>query len=555
VPGAIRRYRFAVILVVLACAALGVLYGVQRPHHYKATASVVLQDPRINAIVGSDTAASGNYIPDQVAIMKLPVVVQAAATALGHQTGITPTGITLTADQFLADLTISSTGSNDLVTITFGDSSPAVAEAGANAELRSYEAEVRASQQAQTRLTLANIDQAVINLSDGGKQAIVSGSPTDQLRQQLLALRAEVVANGNSDIGVTAVSPARLPTSPSGTSTALLGIIGGVVGLLVSALVAYLVAGRRPRMDGRLDPELILGAPLITEIADFRDERLRTSMPSRDSPSSAAAEAFRFASSSIAVRQSQADAVTLAVISPSADDGRTTVVANLAVTRAREGARVLVIDADFEHQALTSVLLGDLAPRPGLTDLVDGSCTIDEAVIPVQLGDHTVISLLTCGTAPSGDNLSFPGVRSAQVLAELRARFDLVMVDTPPMLMAAYGVKLALDADLRLVVVRHNCSAADLEELEERLDFATADVVGYVYNRAPLRRPRSRTVGPAAGNGSGGQDTHQRLSADRSAAAMTASSATTANWVPTAAGTAGARRYRTGPPTEPTRGL
>jgi Mrp family chromosome partitioning ATPase len=544
-----RRYRGLVLVIVVICAGLGVLYGVARPHQYKATASVVLQDPRISAIVGGNNSTTGNYIPDQVIIMKLPSVVAGAAAALA---AAADNGPTYSIDDFLSRLAVTNATGTDEVTVTFTASSPATARAGANAELASYEAQVRATQKAQVQSTLTNIDQAVANLSTGGK-ATVSGSATDQLRQQLLALRAEVVANGSSDIGISAVSPARLPTTRSGTSTALLGIIGGVVGLLLSALITYLLAARRPQVAHRFDPEVVLHAPLITEVGDFRDERLRTTVPARDRPDSAAAEAFRFASSSVVLKQAEHEAVVVAVISASTDDGRTTIAANLGVTRAREGARVLVIDADFEQQTLTSVLLGDLAPRPGFANLVDGSSTMDAAIIPVQLGDHTVVSLLTGGTRPSGATQPIASFHSRRILDDLRKHFDLVIVDTPPMLTAAYGAKIALEADLRLVVVSRNSPASELVELNERLNFVGADLIGYIFNRAPLRRRADSRRSKVETNGrSGDREPQDRLS--ESAAAMVGSSVSTANWAPSAAGTVGARRSRADNPSEPTNG-
>jgi hypothetical protein len=155
-------------------------------------------------------------------------------------------GVTLTRTQFLLKLTVTDAVNSDLVAMTFKDTNPAVAQVGANAELRAYETEVRTSLSAQIESTISNIDQAVANLSTRSRP-IVAGSATDQLRRQLLAQRAKVVAlrakvvaaNGGTDPGISASSPAALPTAPTGTSIVLPGLIGAVFGLLLSGLAAF----------------------------------------------------------------------------------------------------------------------------------------------------------------------------------------------------------------------------------------------------------------------------------------------------------------------------
>jgi Mrp family chromosome partitioning ATPase len=497
VLGAMRRYRLLVVLLVLACGAIGAGYAAAGSHKYQATASVVVQDPRQSVLVGGTDASSGNYNEDQVAIMKLPSVIQSAAGILERQTGLA-----LSIRAYLARMTIVNSSTSDLITVTFEDPDSSRAQSGANSELQAYEAQVLSMQSAQVDATLANIDQATAKLDTGAPSrpaGAASGSPASGLLQQLLALRAEVVADrGSAGDGISAASPARLATASSGSSKPKLALLGGVIGLLIGGCLSYLLAARRPRLAHRLDPEAVLGAPLMGEIAHFRKEGVRGKLPSRDRPGSATAEAFRFASASVAMRQSQSAAVVVAVISACSADGKTTIAANLAISLAQEGKRVLVVDADVERQGLTLLLKGT-GRTTRQVSYFDGSGPVADAVLPIPLGDHVALSLLPAGVHSFDGSPTYAKAPSRRILDALRGRFDVIIIDTPPMLSVAYASKVARNADLSLVVVRHDSAVSDLQELDEQLRLSGLNVAGYIYNCAPRRRRSRRASGRSIG--------------------------------------------------------
>lgn len=487
-----RQYRWLVAFIVVVCTALGVLYSVAKPRQYKATASVVIEDPRLNAIIGNANASSGNYVTDQVAIMQLPLVAQRATALVAQQVGAQ-----ISIDDYLKKLSVSNASNSGLVKVKFQDSKARVAQSGANATLQAYQTVARDNEQSRVTSTLANIDQALANLAPTAAQAVTPGSPTDQIRQQLLALRAQVVANSSGDdSGISALSSARLPTGLSGTSAIPLGVIGFVVGLLLSAGITYLISARRRKVRDRFDPALVLDTSLLGEITDFPG---RTVLPARDRPRSVPAEAFRFTSSALAIRQLQTEAVIVAIVSGYGSAGKTTVAANLAITAAREGKNVLVIDGDLEGQAMSALLGADSGSRPGLVNLINGSAGLADALGSVPLDDRPGLSLLSRGSFASEGVELFGTLRSRRLFDEIRRHFDLVIIDTPSILEVAYSSKIAVEADLCVVVVQHGSSVTDLVDLADRLRFVGASLAGYVYNRAPGRRGLSRRSAKRAG--------------------------------------------------------
>ncbi|NIA25550.1 MAG: AAA family ATPase [Gammaproteobacteria bacterium] len=294
-------------------------------------------------------------------------------------------------------------------------------------------------------------------------------------------------------------SPAQvaMPSPDSGPGRALavaimLGLFGGV-GL------AYLFASRVRVFHDRMEPQVILGAPLLADIPDFTQEGLKTLLPVRDEPRSASAEAFRFAAASLELKMTRQNAKSLAIISPTLGAGKSTVLANAALAAARQGNRVLLIDADFGNQVLTALLAGDEGTQgPGLTEVVGEGLPLDRAIRRIQVGPDLLLSLLSRGRQP---------VAAADLLRSREARglfdtakeeFDLVLVDAPPLLQVAYASTLASLVDTVLVLVAHGGSATQLEEARSRLNLIGVPILGYVYNGSPLRREMTISEGSTA---------------------------------------------------------
>jgi capsular exopolysaccharide synthesis family protein len=272
-----------------------------------------------------------------------------------------------------------------------------------------------------------------------------------------------------------------------------------VVGLFGGVGLAYLLASRSRVFHDRMEPELILEAPLLADIPDFAQEGLTTLLPVRDEPRSASAEAFRFAAASLELKMNRQDVKSLAIISPTLGAGKSTVLANIALAAVRQGNKVLLIDADFGNQALTTLLAGDEGTRePGLTDVMSGGLTISQAIRSIEVGPDLLISLLSRGRQPvaAADLLRSEGARTLFTTA--KEEYDMVLVDAPPLLQVAYASTIAGLVDAVLVLVAHEGSAAQLEEAYARLGLIGVSSLGYVYNSSPLRREMTVSEGSTA---------------------------------------------------------
>jgi polysaccharide biosynthesis transport protein len=193
---------------------------------------------------------------------------------------------------------------------------------------------------------------------------------------------------------------------------------------------------------------------------------------------SGGAEAYRILRSNLSSMRAGETLKLLVVTSPGIGEGKSTTAANLAVTFARQGMRVLVIDADLRRPRLFKLLGGSRGP--GFTDLIVGRSSAAEAI---QQTDVPNLYLLSSGPpdAEALEQLGSIGVR--ELLRRLCERFDMIVIDTPPLLAGADASDLGAAADGVLLVVRAGSTArVSATHALAQLNSAGATVVGSVLN-------------------------------------------------------------------------
>jgi capsular exopolysaccharide synthesis family protein len=320
-------------------------------------------------------------------------------------------------------------------------------------------------------------------------QGTIERVATLEARRDEIAVDSKLVTRG-----IALISPARLPEG-DGREEVRAGLVGGVIAALLAFAIAYSVAIRRRSFANRAEPEIIIEAPIIADVPRFGDEGISTSLPVRDMPHTRTAEAFRFAAAAIDIQSSASGSRSLVVVSGNARDGKTTVIANAAMAAAREGNRVLVIDADFGSQNLSQLLVGNIQPATGLTEVVETGADLRRAIVTVPVADGASLSLLARGHRPVIAANFFRSAATRVFFEGIRDEFDLVFIDTPPLLHVAYTSIISRYADGALLVVNHGGAVSELEEVVDRLEFIGTKPIGYVYNRSPLRADQTDIEG------------------------------------------------------------
>jgi polysaccharide biosynthesis transport protein len=245
---------------------------------------------------------------------------------------------------------------------------------------------------------------------------------------------------------VTLVTPATLPTTSAGVSLKILLPIGAILGLLLGIGAIFVRDHFDHRVRDGADLERLLDAPVLAVIPRAQhshDVLIRH-------PLSATAESYRYFRehlNSLSTPVPDGGAVLL-IAGARADDGCTSVAANLAVALAEPGATVLLVDADLRHPSLGRVFSADR--RPGWSDLLARRASLDEVAVPVP---HVPgLRLVTAGDATIRPAEIFRDTRLARAFLDMRAQASVIVVDSAPVLEASNTIALARASDIVIIV-------------------------------------------------------------------------------------------------------
>jgi capsular exopolysaccharide synthesis family protein len=163
-------------------------------------------------------------------------------------------------------------------------------------------------------------------------------------------------------------------------------------------------------------------------------------------PDSPAAEQYRVLYQRILRLAARRPMRVVAITSAGRGEGRTTTAANLALTAAQEGRATILVEADVRRPSLARLL--GMAPRPGVAEVLEGRAELGQAV--ARFGP---LAVLAAGEAHDPGAL-LRTQRAAALVEQLRAAYELVVLDAPPALAVVDGDRHSGDADAALLVVR-----------------------------------------------------------------------------------------------------
>ncbi|HEU4474150.1 MAG TPA: polysaccharide biosynthesis tyrosine autokinase [Gemmatimonadales bacterium] len=321
---------------------------------------------------------------------------------------------------------------------------------------------------------------------------------SDGLRAELQKARmAEAVEAG--DIDVVALAP--LPSTPLLNSATLKVGLGLFLGLALGMIIAYILEALNTSVRRPEDLEAVLHVPGLAVIPRITDgSRSAQSHFRRLLGSGKAAhatvgspltgnqtfsigiEAFRNLRTGLIWSDGGEQLRTLVVTSAAPGEGKTMTAANLAVTLAYDGLRVLLVDCDIRRPRVHGLF--QLPRAPGLMELLRASGD-PEAPAPRAIRETPVarLSVLTCGALPVNAANLLSGTRMRVLLAELQEQFDIIVLDTPPVLATADASIVASLTDGVLLVVRAGATDRNAaQRAYQQLANVGARVVGTVLN-------------------------------------------------------------------------
>lgn len=328
---------------------------------------------------------------------------------------------------------------------------------------------------------IATYDAVVRNGLESQRAALLAERESREdesrgLRQQLVDLQLATLQSASIP---RIISQASEPEeTKEGQPRPVFLLAGALLGLMLGVIWAF----ARDHFDDAVRTTADLesagkGAPVLAEIPDRR--RHESVLAFDGSTPGGAAEAYHLARTSLHMATVPGKRVVL-VCSANPDEGTTTVVANLGLALASL-TTVTLIDANLRRPNLHHVF--GLPNEVGLTSVVSGDAPVGE--VAQRLPDEPNLRVLTAGPAVADPATWLSGVALPHWIGTVRAGADYVLVDGPPLLIAADTVVLANLVDAAVLVVRAGHTPRfDVSTAIQRIEPCGIPIVGSILNRA-----------------------------------------------------------------------
>ena len=323
--------------------------------------------------------------------------------------------------------------------IVSGIESEARAASASAASLRAELGRLRGRQAGDTR--------AAVIAESLERQAEAKRTVYNQLAQAAQQTTQQRV--GTEPLG-RIVERAKTPVEPGFPNRPLFALLGLFLGLLTALAAVMLAETLNTKIVSSEEVERMLGLPFVASVRRLRLRRGATAWDHvLEKPMSSYAETMRTIRQTLSLDDSGGPSV-VAICSSLPGEGKTSLAASLGRAMALSGDRVVLIDCDVRRNALRALAPSDAG---GLTELLAGTVGLEDALI---VDEPTGLAVLQPARAEFTPRDLFGGDAMAGLIATLRARYDRILLDTPPVLAVADARALARLSDTVLFLVRWN---------------------------------------------------------------------------------------------------
>jgi capsular exopolysaccharide synthesis family protein len=476
-----RAWILVACLVIIPVAAY--VYTDSRPKVFEASTLLQVNTAGIDTGVSPDFSQPQSNIQAVATFVSTSAVADEAARRLGLPPGSLLGAASADADEETGFVTLTATGPTSK---RAADTANAFAEAlNAAREKRGREAVGEA------------IARARQQLSETPKDDLGTRS---QLRQELQKLEALNNAQSqNLQVLQPAAGASQIAPHPKRNATVAI-----ILALLIGVGLIALIERFDRQVHKPEDLEQVAGVPFLATIpGDAFDPA---------NPSPAAVEAFQTLRNSLTYFNIDGELSSLAVVSSLKGEGKTTVALNLALSYANFGKNVILVDTDLRKPDVARRL--GLPETVGLSQVLVGTAPLHDAVREVGMGD-TQLRVLPGGPIPPNPSALIGSSRMKEVLDELQASADLVILDTTPLLVVSDAFPLLDQASGIVALARLDQSPRDaIRRMVQICATAGGRVLGVVATGGADKSGAS--YGYGYGYGLEGESKRRRLGLRRS---------------------------------------
>jgi len=276
---------------------------------------------------------------------------------------------------------------------------------------------------------------------------------------------------------ISIVEPATLPMTPVGPNKLLLLAVAAAAGFMLAAGTAYLLEYLDDAIKSAEEASQVFQSPVIGAVPVL-EKRYAQGLYLVQQPHTPAAEAFRSLRTNLEFAGVDQPLRSILVSSAGPGDGKSTVSVNLALTMAQVGKRVVIVDADMRRPNLPTFF--PVPNRPGLSDVLSGQVSLSDAL---RQSDEGGVTVLPAGTLPPNPAELLGSQKMEHVLVSLQQAYDVVVLDSPPFLVADAWILSAKVDGVTLVVQPGRTSRHAAHAMMEQIRRGRARLTGIVLNR------------------------------------------------------------------------
>ncbi|MFK7851178.1 MAG: GumC family protein [Akkermansiaceae bacterium] len=331
-------------------------------------------------------------------------------------------------------------------------------------------------------------DQALL---DTMKVKLIGAEIDDNISEDTIVVHDDPVISNN-------------PVSPNVTLNL---VLGAVVGLMFGVGIAFFLEYLDTSVKSLEDVERYLQVPVLAVIPKDVGILHKQNGMSPD------AEAYRILRTNIEFNRKNPEDNAITVVSGGAGEGKTTTLVNLAYICAQGGYTTLMIDADLRRPRLHTFF--DVNNSVGLTNFLTTELMLEDVILQTPIDN---LYFMPSGILPVDAAGILNSRRMSELIQDVKQRFDLVLVDSPPILGVSDASVLASEVDLTMVVVQHRKLPRNmLLRVKEAVENVGGHVIGVVLNNVDVRSdsqyqyytsyytyyaPAESQIGPAVGSSS-----------------------------------------------------
>jgi receptor protein-tyrosine kinase len=480
-----QRAPLIAMCVILTAAAAFALSKAQHKQ-YTATAQVLFRDAQLDQqAAGLQVVNQSNPQPQTDTNLKLatlPRVAAETAAAIGHG---------LTKQDVSSAISVTQVSDTDLSRVSATWTSPTLAAQIANVYAQHVIADRQRSDAHYYASALEAVNLQFAALTPAQRSGVEGADLKD--RANSLQILSQLQSGE-----VQLEQAASAPTAPSSPRVMRNTLLGALLGLIIGVAAAFLLQRLDRRLREPSDLEDVYNVPLLGVVPE--SAALRRDQESHDQPSellpSNEAEIFGLLRAHVRYFNVDRDLRIVVVVSAAPGDGKSTVARHLAIATATVGSRVLFLEADL-RRPMAARYFG-IEREPGVSEILVGQESLESAAQRVEFAtrNEAKISLdvlVAGGVLPPNPPQVIESQAMASLLAEAKDSYDLIVIDTPPLVLLPDAFPLLQQADGVLIVSRLGENRRDVAaRLRETLASVDAPVIGVIANG--YKRPRGASA-------------------------------------------------------------